>query len=125
MIDQGQQISREIVVDAARTIDFMGPDIRVYATPNMVADVEMVCRDMLLSKLGPGEDSVGIRVVIDHLGPALVGDRIAIHATIKVVDGRRISFDTTVMREGKIIGLMQHIRAAVSVADLRGRLTKK
>ena len=125
MIDQGQQTSREIVVDPARTIDFMGPDIRVYATPNMVADVEMVCRDMLLSKLEPGQDSVGIRVVIDHLGSALAGDQIVIHAEVKAVDGRRVSFDTTIMLGEKTIGSMQHIRAVVSVADLKARLVKK
>lgn len=122
MILQHQQMSREIVIDAARTVEFMGPDMRVYGTPNMVSDVEMLCRDMLLPKLEPGQDTVGIRVSIDHLGPAVIGDRIAIHATVKIVDGRRVSFDTTVMRGDKVIGLMLHIRSVVSVADLKLRL---
>lgn len=122
MIVQHQQMSREIVIDAARTVEFMGPDVRVYGTPNMVSDVEMLCRDMLLQKLEPGQDSIGIRVSIDHLGPAIVGDRITVHATVKVVDGRRVSFDTTITRGDKIIGLMLHIRTVVSVADLKLRL---
>lgn len=122
MIERGEQLSREVEIDASRTVDFMGPDMRVYGTPSMVADVELVCRDLLLSTLKPGQDSVGVWASIDHLAPALIGDRIAIHATVKILDGRRVTFDTTIMRAEKIIGLMQHTRTVVSVADLQTRL---
>lgn len=125
MIELGQTISRTITVDAARTIDFMGPDARVYATPSMISDVEMVCRDMLLPMVEQGQDSVGMRVVMDHLGPALLGDEVAIEAVITSVEGRRVSFETSVTCSGKKIGAMQHLRGIVAVADLKARLAKK
>ncbi len=119
MIEIGRQVSRTLTVDLDRTIDFMGPDLRVYATPKMVSDVEMVCRDMLLSMIDAGQDSVGMRVVIDHLGPAMLGDQVKIEAAIQSVDGRKV-----LCGERKI-GAMQHLRAIVSVADLKARLQKK
>ncbi|MCW5637158.1 MAG: LysR family transcriptional regulator, partial [Rubrivivax sp.] len=60
-------------VDRARTIDFMGEAARVYATPVLVRDIEVACRDLLLAHLDPGEDSVGTRVEIDHLAATLLG----------------------------------------------------
>ena len=75
-----------------------------------------------VARRGTTADSVGVWASIDHLAPALIGDRIAIHATVKILDGRRVTFDTTIMRAEKIIGLMQHTRTVVSVADLQTRL---
>ena len=37
-----------LVIDTARTIDFMGEAARVYATPMLVRDIEMTARDLLL-----------------------------------------------------------------------------
>jgi predicted thioesterase len=36
--------TREFTVDRDRTIDFMGEDARVYATPMLVRDIEVACR---------------------------------------------------------------------------------
>ena len=62
----GISASRTYPVDAGRTIDFMGEDARVYATPMLVRDIEVTCRDLLAAHIEPGEDSVGTRVEIDH-----------------------------------------------------------
>ena len=59
-------------VDRERTIDFMGENARVYATPMLVRDVEIACRDLLLAHLDAGEDSVGTRVELDHLAATLL-----------------------------------------------------
>ena len=55
-------------VSREQTIDFMGEEARVYATPMLVRDIEIACRNLLLEHLDPGEDSVGTRVAIDHIG---------------------------------------------------------
>ena len=44
----GLETTRELVVDHDRTIDFMGEDARVYATPMLVRDIEIACRELLL-----------------------------------------------------------------------------
>ena len=60
-------LERSVTFDVTReqTIDFMGEAARVYATPMLVRDIEIACRDLLLQHLDAGEDSVGTRVAID------------------------------------------------------------
>ncbi|MGB1007925.1 MAG: thioesterase family protein, partial [Thalassobaculaceae bacterium] len=58
----GLTLSRPLTVDPARTIDFMGPDLRVYATPSMINDMEHVCRDLAVAHLSADQDTVGVRV---------------------------------------------------------------
>ena len=86
----GLDTTREFVVDRERTIDFMGEDARVYATPMLVRDIEVACRDLLLEHLDPAEDSVGTRVEIDHLAPTLLGMRATLQVKVSEVKGRAV-----------------------------------
>ena len=43
-----------VEIDTDRTIGFMGEALRVYATPSMVRDVEIACKDYLGEYLGLG-----------------------------------------------------------------------
>ena len=69
----GVTATTTLVVDRDRTIGFMGEKARVYATPMLVRDIEVACRELLLAHLDPGEDSVGTRIELDHLAPTLIG----------------------------------------------------
>ncbi len=60
----------------------MGEKARVYATPMLVRDIEIACRNLLLDHLDPGEDSVGTRVELDHLAATLMGMKVELTATI-------------------------------------------
>ena len=73
---------RRFDVTTDQTIDFMGEDLRVLATTFMLARVEQTCRDLVVSHLDDGEDSVGMRVEIDHLGPTLAGMWIEVSARV-------------------------------------------
>ena len=44
----------------------MGEQARVYATPMLVRDIEIACRELLLQHLDAGEDSVGTRVELER-----------------------------------------------------------
>ncbi len=55
----GLTATRRITIDKPRTIDFLGENLRVYATPELVRDFEIACREFLLAHCDPGEDSVG------------------------------------------------------------------
>ena len=50
--------SVRVDIDRERTIDFMGEKARVYATPSLVRDIEVACRELLLAHLDAGEDLV-------------------------------------------------------------------
>jgi predicted thioesterase len=68
----GVTATSKLTVDRERTIDFMGEKARVYATPMLVRDIEVACRELLLQHLDPGEDSVGTRIELDHIAATLM-----------------------------------------------------
>ena len=114
-----------IAIDQERTIAFMGDALRVYATPSMVRDIEHTCRQLLLSHHDAGEDSVGARVEIDHLGPTLIGQRVRVRAEVVEVEGQRVVFEVEVHDELDRVGRARHVRFVVDKERQGGRLAKK
>ncbi len=56
----------------------------------------MACRDLLLDHFGPGKDSVGTRVELDHVGATLMGMWVDITTvTLAEVNGGAVLFDFT------------------------------
>ena len=117
--------TKRIVVDTDRTIGFMGEALRVYATPSMVRDVEITCKDFLAEYLTPEENSVGARVEIDHLGPTLNGMWVDVTATVTSVEGRRVNFDVEVRDALDLVGRAKHTRFVVDLAKQKERLEAK
>lgn len=116
---------RTFHVGREATIGFMGEDARVYATPMLVRDIEIACRELLLEHLDPGEDSVGTRVEIDHLAPTLEGADVAIEVKLAELNGRAATFEVSGFEKGQPICKGRHARFIVDVAKTRERLQKK
>jgi fluoroacetyl-CoA thioesterase len=116
---------KRITVDRDRTIGFMGEEGRVYATPFLVRDIEMTCRDLLLEHADAGEDSVGMEVAVRHLAPTLMGMEVEITATVAAVDGRKVSFEVSAKDEMEPISTGTHTRFVVDVGKTRERLKAK
>lgn len=121
----GLKATRRVTVDAGRAISFMGEDGRVYATPHMVSDMEYACRDALRPHLDAGEDSVGARVEIDHLGPTPLGAWVEIAVTLAEVKGRRATFDFTARDGAEEVGRGRHVRFIVDTARTLERVRAK
>jgi fluoroacetyl-CoA thioesterase len=114
-----------LVVDRDRTIGFMGEKARVYATPMLVRDIEMACRDLLLQHLDPGEDSVGTRVELDHLAATLLGMRVELAVTVASIQGRAVTLDVSGRDTLDLICKGRHTRFVVDVKTTEARLAAK
>jgi predicted thioesterase len=121
----GITTTRAFAVDRERTIDFMGEEARVYATPMLVRDIEVTCRELLLAHLDPGEDSVGTRVEIDHLAATLLGMKVAITATLAELKGRAALFDVSASDGLDTICRGRHARFIANVEQVKQRLLQK
>lgn len=117
--------TREFAIDRERTIDFMGEDARVYATPMLVRDIEVTCRDLLAAHLDPGEDSVGTRVEIDHLAPTLLGMKVRIQAKAVEIKGRAVVFEIEASDGLETVCRGRHSRFVVNVEQTKQRLKQK
>lgn len=121
----GIQSITKLAVDRDRTIDFMGEEARVYATPMLVRDIEMACRELLLAHLDPGEDSVGTRVEIDHIAATLMGMSVTITVKLVELNGRAVTFGIEAHDSLEAICRGRHSRFIVDVAKTAQRLAAK
>ncbi|WP_431854993.1 thioesterase family protein [Azospirillum sp.] len=117
--------TKRIVVDRDRTIGFMGEEGRVYATPELLRDIEQTCRDFLLEHLDADEDTVGARVELDHTAPTLAGMWVEIAVTVADVQGRSVVLEITARDPLDTICKARHGRFVVGVAKTVERLKAK
>ncbi|CAI8865187.1 fluoroacetyl-CoA thioesterase [Pseudomonas sp. IT-P12] len=124
-LQTGTATERRLTVDTPRTISFLGEDLRIYATPRLVDDIEQTCLDYLLTFLDEGENTVGAAVDIRHVGATLLGMSVSITATVTRVEGRSVTFNVEVRDEVELVATAAHTRVVVNVAKLRGRVRAK
>lgn len=121
----GLQKDTRIDIDVDRTIGFMGEECRVYGTPYLLYDIEILCRDLLLQYSDAGEDSVGTSVQLDHTGPTLQGMWVEISVVIADVKGRAVTFDITARDALEQVAKGTHSRFIVDVEKTAARLLGK
>jgi fluoroacetyl-CoA thioesterase len=114
-----------ITVNRDRTISFMGEEARVYATPRLVSDIELTCRNLILEHADPGEDSVGMEIALKHLAPSLPGMTVEVTVRVAAVERRKISFEVSARDELDEISTGTHARFVVDVAKTIERVKAK
>jgi fluoroacetyl-CoA thioesterase len=124
-LEAGTATERRLVVDKERTISFLGEDLRIYATPRLVDDIEQTCLDYLLTFLDEGENTVGAAVDIRHVGATLLGMSVSIVATVTRIEGRSVTFNVEVRDDVELVATAAHTRVVVNVAKLRSRVQAK
>jgi predicted thioesterase len=124
-LQAGLRHTSKFEVSRDRTIDFMGEKARVYATPMLVRDIEMACRELLLQHLDAGEDSVGTRVEIDHLAATLMGMTVELDIELVEMKGRAATFKVEGRDSVEPICRATHHRFVVDVATTEKRLAGK
>lgn len=124
-LQPGLAAETTFTVEREQTIDFMGEAARVYATPVLVRDIEIACRNLLLAHLDAGEDSVGTRVAIDHIGATLLGMQVTLAVRVASVDGRAVVFEVEGRDAVETIVRGTHSRFVVDVAKTGQRLAAK
>ena len=113
------------IVDPTMTITLGSlPQATVFSTPNMVMLMERAAREALRPFIEEGEETVGIEVQVEHLGPAVLGDTVKGVAKVTAIEGRRVSFDVQCLAGTREIGRGKHRRAVVQLARLLENLNK-
>lgn len=121
----GLSKTRTIEVDRNRTISFLGEDLRVYATPELLRDVEVTARELLLEHVEAGEDSVGTRVEMAHLAAAPLGVPVEITVRVTDVDRRRVTFAFSAKDAVDEIANGTHSRFVVDMAKTTEQIANK
>ena len=102
------------------------PDMpAVFATGQMVAFMEWGCVEHLRPFYGPGEDSLGIHVDVDHTAPTLPGQTVTVETEVESIDGRFVWFRVSAHDGVDRIGQGRHRRAVIETAKFNDRLAAK
>ena len=121
----GITATRRIEIDEPRTIDFLGEALRIYSTPSLLLDIEQHCRDLILQHLDQAEDTVGVRVELDHMGATLLGMAVDMSATVTEVQGRRITLQVEASDSLETVAKATHVRFVIDVAKQAQRIEEK
>jgi fluoroacetyl-CoA thioesterase len=117
------------VTDDDTAIAMGSGDIRVFATPRMIALMEQAACEALSGQVPAGVTTVGVRVDVRHVAASPVGAVVTASARVTGVDGDRISFEVTATHlQGTlpvVIGTGTHLRVAVDAAAFVAGLDAK
>lgn len=105
--------AREEVVETSVASAWGSGELRVYATPAMVALVEKAAVEAVDSRLPEGWVTVGASVNIRHVAPTPVGMTVTARVEVIEVDGRRIDFRVRVEDKAEVVGTGEHSRYCV------------
>ena len=121
----GVSVTRAFEIDKTRTIDFLGEELRVYATPAMIQDAEITCRDFLLDHAPEGVDSVGTGISMTHAAASPLGMTVTFTATVTKAEGPLVEFEIVAHDGLEEVGRGNHGRFMVPVDKLAARIKGK
>ena len=88
-------------------------DLRVFATPMMMALMENAAMLCVADDLEEGNSTVGGHISSSHIKPTGIGHTVSATATLTAVEGRKLTFKVTAQDEDGIIGEGEHLRFIV------------
>ena len=95
--------------------------VEAVATVALILWIESTCGGLTGPYLEEGEAGVGLRVAVDHTGPAFVGRPVEVQARVSGVEGRKVTFAVRVEQDGREVMIGEHVRAVVDRARFSGR----
>jgi fluoroacetyl-CoA thioesterase len=96
-------------------------EVPVLATPRLIALCEQATLSALGSCLPEGQTTVGTQVQLDHLAPTPVGYKVTAEATLKKVEGRRLTFRVSARDERGLVAAGRVTRVVVEVTKFMER----
>jgi predicted thioesterase len=103
------------VTDEDTALALGSGDVPVLGTPRVIALVEEASIKAIETQVKPGTTTVGMRVQLDHLAPTAVGHKVRAEATLKEVEGRRLTFAVAVHDERGLVAAGKVTRVIVDV----------
>jgi fluoroacetyl-CoA thioesterase len=114
-----------VTVGHENAITFLGQDgPRVLSTPHMIGYMERTCRNLALSMLDPGNDTVGTHVNVSHRAAAPMGAAVTFHAELASAEKNRVNFKVSARCGETIIGEGEHQRAIIDVKSFASRVAE-
>lgn len=100
-------------------------NVPVFASPMLIAVMEAAAVDCLEGHLPENYQSLGVQLNVAHTAPTPIGFTVTAKATLKEVNGRKLTFDVTASDGVEQIGSGVHTRIVVDTPRFMARLAAK
>lgn len=121
-IEVGATHTESVVVDKSNIASAVGSGlVDVFATPMMVALLELASARCIEGFLESGMVSVGTHIDVEHSGATPMGMTVSAVATVTAVERRRVDFEVVIRDEVGEVGRGAHTRFVVD----RAKFTEK
>jgi fluoroacetyl-CoA thioesterase len=106
------------VSGADTAIALRSGSVPVLATPRLLALCEEAAVQAVSGSLDDSSTTVGVQVMLDHVGPSPVGRQVTAEATLEKVAGRKLFFTVSARDErGGLVAAGKVIRVVVNEAQ--------
>ena len=113
--------SRE-VEESHLAINMGSGDLRVFATPSMMALMEEAAMRAVAPHLPEGSTTVGGQIASSHIKPTAHGCTVSATATLVSVEGRKLTFTISASDSEGLIGEGEHLRIIVDREKFMNKL---
>ncbi|MFU8844155.1 MAG: thioesterase family protein [Bacteroidales bacterium] len=122
-IPPGIRHEKELIVSADHSaLKFGSGMVDVFATPAMIALLESVAMESILSFIPDGYTTVGVEIHIKHLKATPTGRKVKGESYLRKVTGNKLNFEVHAWDEKGLIGIGTHTRVVVEKAAFYEKL---
>lgn len=119
----GLTYTSTVVVSKENVAATMGSgNMNVFATPAMVVLMENAAMNAVAGELPEGSTTVGAMINTTHIKPSAMGDTVSATATLKEVEGRKLTFEVRAKDSKGMIGEGIHVRYIVDREKFMSKL---
>ncbi|MEG0498438.1 MAG: thioesterase family protein [Alistipes sp.] len=123
MLEKGiSHQSRTLVCDTNTAIAMGSGDLKVFATPSMIALMENAAMTAVAAALPEGMTTVGAEMDVTHIKPSGLGAEIVATAVVTAIEGRKLTFNVGARDAEGMIGEGVHIRYMVDRAKFMAKV---
>jgi 2-hydroxychromene-2-carboxylate isomerase/predicted thioesterase len=90
--------------------------VTAVSTPAIIGFLEQASLEAIKPYQDEDEISVGVRVALEHVGPAFVGEPVICRAAVRDVAGRRITFDIAARQGERRLAIGEYMRVVLPAA---------
>lgn len=113
------------VGEADTAVRFGSGEVRVFATPMMVALMENAALNAVDPKLGEGFATVGLSLNVKHMAATPVGMKVSARAELVSIEGKKLTFRVEAYDEQEMIGEGIHERYIIELSKFLEKTGRK
>lgn len=122
----GKKYTSTLVVEEKHLACNVGSgDLRVLATPMMMALMENAAMLCVADELDAESSTVGGQIASSHIKPTGLGHTVTATAELIAIEGRKLKFKLTASDEDGLIGEGEHMRFIIGREKFMSKVTEK